>query len=194
MDFMSASLLILGLGSFFYHASLRQGFQFVDDLSMLVLAWSMLQATLTFRQTAQTTFIINLSLAVVVPLFSLYYVQTRNVVYHTSAFLLMIAVLVARTLYLFHRLQPPLPAAKSKDWGARTWKSIIVSVVGYILWNIDLEFCQELRNFREQIGLPWAWLFELHGWWHILTAIGASTFMDVIREMMETPNRKTHAK
>lgn len=182
---MSTSLFVLGVGSFFYHASLRQGLQFVDDLSMLVLAWSMLQATLTFRQPPARTRLITVGLAVVVPLFSICYVWSPNVLYHTAAFLSMIAILTFRTIYLFHRLQPAFPPAKSQDWGVRTWKAIIISLVGYVLWNIDLEYCAELREFRERVGLPWAWLFELHGWWHILTAIGASTFMDVVREMQE---------
>lgn len=28
--------------------------------------------------------------------------------------------------------------------------------------------------------MPWGFLLELHGWWHILTAVGAQTFMIMI--------------
>lgn len=188
VDVMSASLFILGVGSFFYHASLRQGFQFVDDLSMLLLAWSMLQATLTFRQSPERTRFINVSLAVAVPLFSIYYIWSGKVLYHTAAFLIMIAILIFRTVYLFHWLQPAFPLVKSRNWATRTWKAIIVSLIGYAIWNIDLEYCMELRALRQRIGLPWAWLLEAHGWWHVLTAVGASTFMDVAREMQQESN------
>jgi hypothetical protein len=37
--------------------------------------------------------------------------------------------------------------------------------MGYILWNIDNQFCDNLRSIRQNIGLPWAWLLELHGWY-----------------------------
>jgi dihydroceramidase len=30
----------------------------------------------------------------------------------------------------------------------------------------------------------------LHGWWHILTAIGASMFMQVVREVREEAERE----
>lgn len=26
---------------------------------------------------------------------------------------------------------------------------------------------------KHYVGLPWGFLFELHGWWHIFTGIGA---------------------
>jgi dihydroceramidase len=58
-------------------------------------------------------------------------------------------------------------------------------VVAYTAWNLDLEKCLELRRFRASLGLPWAWLFELHGWWHILTAAGASQYVRLIRELCD---------
>lgn len=94
-------------------------------------------------------------------------------------------MIILRSQYLFHWLQPAFPQDRTRDWNVRTWKGIALCVVGYGLWNIDLECCAELRSIRRQVGLPWAWLFELHGWWHVLTAIGASGFMDVAREVRE---------
>ena len=67
-------------------------------------------------------------------------------------------------------------------------------VLGYLLWNIDLEFCMQLRELRAQVGLPWAWLLELHGWWHVLTAIGADRFMNVARELREEVQREESLK
>jgi dihydroceramidase len=37
-------------------------------------------------------------------------------------------------------------------------------ITGYILWNIDNRFCDQLRATRRAVGLPWGWLLELHGW------------------------------
>lgn len=60
------------------------------------------------------------------------------------------------------------------------------------MWNIDFEYCAELRMLREQVGLPWAWLLELHGWWHILTAVSANQFMEIVRELkVEVGDEKT---
>ena len=62
-------------------------------------------------------------------------------------------------------------------------KAIVICLLGYLLWNIDIKYCAELRQLKNRVGLPLAWLLEFHGWWHVLTAIGASQFMQVAREM-----------
>lgn len=55
----------------------------------------------------------------------------------------------------------------------------------FILWNIDLEMCSGLRALRSHVGLPWSWLLELHGWWHVLTAVAAFDFMDLARDVCD---------
>ncbi|KAK2594965.1 alkaline ceramidase ydc1 [Conoideocrella luteorostrata] len=185
LDFMSISLLGLGIGSFSFHASLRQTLEFADEFSMLGLTWSLLQATLTTRQSATKSFIISTGLALCFTSFAIFYLRSPSIIYQVIAFVIGLLVVILRTQYLYHWAQPAFPKAKSRDWNIRTWKAISVCLVGYVLWNIDLEYCAQLRTIRQQVGLPWAWLFELHGWWHVLTAIGASLFMNVARELRE---------
>ncbi|EED24287.1 alkaline dihydroceramidase Ydc1, putative [Talaromyces stipitatus ATCC 10500] len=36
---------------------------------------------------------------------------------------------------------------------------------GFAIWNLDNFFCNTLRSWRQQIGLPWGILLEGHGWW-----------------------------
>ncbi|OTA55105.1 hypothetical protein K449DRAFT_337959 [Hypoxylon sp. EC38] len=185
LDFMSISLLGLGIGSFLFHASLRYSLEFADEFSMLGLTWSMLQASLTIRQPSARARLISFSLTIIFTTFSAFYVRSPRIIYQVFAFATGILVVILRSQYLFHWTQPAFPKAKSCNWNVRTWKGISICLVGYLLWNIDLEYCAELRNIRQQLGLPLAWLFELHGWWHILTAIGASQFMNVAREVRD---------
>jgi dihydroceramidase len=49
----------------------------------------------------------------------------------------------------------------------------VIFVSGYVIWNIDNYTCAWLRQTRRAIGMPWSFLLELHGWWHIFTGIGA---------------------
>ncbi|PHH84808.1 hypothetical protein CDD83_1344 [Cordyceps sp. RAO-2017] len=185
LDFMSISLLCLGIGSFLFHASLRATFEFADEFSMLGLTWSMLQSTLTVRQPHWKAHSISVCLAICFTSFSALYLQSPDIIYQVIAFATGLFVVILRSQYLFHWLQPAYPKAKSRDWNVRTWKAIALCLVGYALWNIDLQYCAELRQIRHRVGLPCAWLFELHGWWHVLTAIGASQFMDVAREVRQ---------
>jgi len=183
VDFMSISLLVLGISSFLFHASLRQALQFADEISMLGLAWSLLQGIATVRTSSANKKYIEACLATVFPLFSVFYVWTGKIIYHVSGFASVIVLIVIRGHYLFHWLEPPLPIAKRAGWRSRGRNALIMLLVGYLLWNIDLEYCAELRKLRQRIGMPWASFLELHGWWHILTAISASQFMDIVREL-----------
>ncbi|KAK1756232.1 ceramidase [Echria macrotheca] len=190
IDFMSLSLLLLGIGSILFHATLRQTLEFSDELSMLCLTWSMLQAVLTARQTPSRARFISVILGIIYLSFSAFYIHSARIIYQVIAFATGIGLVTLRSQYLFHRLTPPFPEDKSRDWNVRTWQAIGICLVGYVLWNIDLEYCMELRALRARLGLPWAWGLELHGWWHCLTAVGAARFMDVAREVREEVERE----
>ncbi len=49
------------------------------------------------------------------------------------------------------------------------WKMIACGLsavaCGFLIWNLDNEFCSTLRSWRREIGLPWGILLEGHGWW-----------------------------
>ena len=46
-------------------------------------------------------------------------------------------------------------------------------LLGFILWNIDNEFCTGVRTIRSQLKpLGLAPVTQLHGWWHILVGYG----------------------
>jgi dihydroceramidase len=35
------------------------------------------------------------------------------------------------------------------------------------------------------MGMPWGFLLEFHGWWHVLTAIGAYVFMVMVDSLTQ---------
>lgn len=189
-DFMSISLLVLGISSFLFHASLQQVFQFADELSMLGLAWAILQGVLIVRGSSSHARLINTSLAIIFPLFSAFYVWTGKIIYHATVFIAIVVLITVRGCYLVFWLEPRFPKAKLDDWRARGAKALAVLVLGYVLWNIDLEMCEQLRALRAQVGLPWAWLLEFHGWWHVFTAISAAQTMDMVRDLQEQLRRE----
>ncbi|KAF5234592.1 hypothetical protein FANTH_12089 [Fusarium anthophilum] len=189
-DFMSVSLLVLGFGSFLFHATLRQTLEFVDELSMLLLSWSMLRSLVILRQSPQNIRYISIVLAIFFISFSVFYVRSAKIIYQVIGFWVSLIVIGVRVRYLFHWAKPTFSEENVRDWSIRVWTATFTCLFGYFIWNLDLEFCAELRNFRQRIGLPWAWLLEFHGWWHILTALGASQFMNVVREVREEVSRE----
>ena len=40
--------------------------------------------------------------------------------------------------------------------------------MGFVLWNIDNNFCSQLQSLREATGPSLAPITQLHGWWHLL--------------------------
>ncbi|GLI75324.1 alkaline ceramidase ydc1 [Penicillium ochrochloron] len=48
---------------------------------------------------------------------------------------------------------------------------------GFLIWNLDNQFCSQIRVWRRTVGLPWGIFLEGHGWWHIMTGIGAYLYI-----------------
>lgn len=193
IDFMSTSILLVGIGSFLFHASLRQSLQFVDDLSMIVLGASMLRGVFTVRQTPSQKRLTTAAIVSVSFAFSVFYVWSGKIIYHLSAFTSMMLLTLARCIYLFH-FAPGFPERKVVAWRRAQRIAIATFLLGYLLWNIDLELCAELRELRARVGLPWAWGLEFHGWWHVLTAVGADIFFQVVRDIHKVEGADAEAK
>ena len=51
-------------------------------------------------------------------------------------------------------------------------------LLGFLLWNLDNNFCPSLRLFRSKFEAPLAPLSQLHGWWHLLA--GYSTYVQIL--------------
>ncbi|RMZ75941.1 hypothetical protein DV738_g5241, partial [Chaetothyriales sp. CBS 135597] len=48
---------------------------------------------------------------------------------------------------------------------------------GFAIWGLDRVYCSTFRRWRRQIGMPWGFLLEGHGWWHLMTAIGSYCYI-----------------
>ncbi|KAH7311637.1 ceramidase [Stachybotrys elegans] len=184
-DTMSVSLLVLGVCSFLFHATLRQSMQFADELAMLGLAWAMLLGIISIGPASAYDAALKAGLALFFPAFSAFYVWSGQIIYHATAFMIILILITLRGYYLLYGPLAQLPEAKSKEWRARGTTALAVLVFGYALWHVDLECCAELRALRKSVGLPWAWLLEMHGWWHVLTAVSADMFMRNVKDVQK---------
>jgi len=48
---------------------------------------------------------------------------------------------------------------------------------GFAIWALDIKYCSTLRRWRRSVGMPWGFLLEGHGWWHLMTGIGAYCYI-----------------
>lgn len=135
----------------------------------------------TVGQTPIMARLITAMLLVATTFASVIYLRTGNILHHVYTFITMLFLIWPRVIYLIYSQK-----RTAQDRGAllkRFWTGAIIFCIGYGLWHLDLEKCSELRQIRKAIGLPFAFLFELHGWWHTLTAIGAGQFVKLAREL-----------
>ncbi|KAH8903792.1 alkaline phytoceramidase [Coniochaeta sp. PMI_546] len=181
MDQLSVSLFMVGVCSFLFHATLRQSTQFSDDVSMLFLTGALLQRLYCAGQPPSRARGITIAIYASVGTMSAIYIRSGNLLVHMSMFAAMLLLIGLRTMYLINR---QAASGHEKTKHIRKFGSVCAYLaVAFLLWNVDFEWCHELRSLRASIGLPWAWLLELHAWWHVLTAVGAALHMDLVREL-----------
>lgn len=181
MDALAFSLLLVGIFSLVYHATLHKETQFLDEMSMFFLGTALLQPLYTkgFNPSAQkaiTTTLVSLVVGV-----SAVYYQKKDILIHLVAFALMENLIWPRLLYLIYYHERP--AADRSRLVKQFWAAVGLMVLAIVVWLIDLELCYPLRDIRGVVGPPWAFLFELHGWWHFFTAMAASKFIALVREV-----------
>ena len=144
---------------------------------MLLLAGALLQTLYCAKQPPARVNLITAAIYSTICGMSTVYIRSGNLLVHVGMFVGMLMLIWPRTLYLILHRQD-----KSRLF-RKAGTACAYLGFAFLVWNIDLESCQELRSLREALGLPWAWLLELHGWWHILTAIGAAVYMELIRDL-----------
>lgn len=180
-DLFSIALWVLGILSFTFHATLKHSTQYGDELAMLVLAGALLQGSWGPR--SRLAGIVSWS---TVAAASALYLKTGAILHQVYAFIGMIFVVGLRTFYLIlgdrQGKKARLPYTSSVYLKRYAW-SLFTLAFAYFIWHVDLERCGVLREWRAAIGLPFAWLLELHGWWHVLTALGASLYIRLLRDL-----------
>jgi dihydroceramidase len=152
-------------------------------MSMLVATGFVLNRIITFDVSPSTRRNRSLALLTVLTAISVYHCATDEILVHVVTFGVMVIYIGIKTRKLVQtRVTDPgekKRVATLMNFGA------LSAALAYALWNIDMHLCPTVLTLRRSVGLPFGILLELHGWWHILTAIGAYIFM-VLVEFLTT--------
>lgn len=132
---------------------------------MLLLGACLIQTLYSHGQTRATANLVTAITAVGTLAASGLYIRSGNILHHFMAFSTMVTLMWPRTSYLIWYRSRPQQDRRRLLW--RCGKAVVLLAVGYLVWNVDLRMCHALRELRARIGLPWAWLLELHGWWYV---------------------------
>ncbi|KAF2813221.1 alkaline ceramidase-like protein [Mytilinidion resinicola] len=191
--------LLVGSGSFLFHATLKYPMQLVDELSMIYTTCLMCYATFSHGKSKLYSIILAASLVSLSLFITLYYHYLQDPTFHQNAYALLTATVVFRSMHVMEvNIRPKFKEKaarevqratragqaeqdrqdeRDKDILRQMWTLIAcglsIFIGGFGIWTLDNEFCSTLRAWRRQIGLPWGLLLEGHGWWHIMTGVGA---------------------
>ncbi|KAF2166059.1 hypothetical protein M409DRAFT_23787 [Zasmidium cellare ATCC 36951] len=184
------ALIGVGIFSGLYHTTLKYHTQMSDELSMHLAIGTVLQQTWCFQEPPKiqrrNTAII---LGILVP-FVIYHCVTDEFVLHVLLFFCMCWIVAYRVRYIIH-IRIKEREHRQRLRSLLTFASM-TALTSYGIWNIDVNFCSTLTTWKRQLGMPLGILLELHGWWHIGTAVAAYTFMSIIEFLVSPEDLESH--
>lgn len=168
--FTAFGFLLVGVGSWLFHMTLRYHFQLLDELPMIYATcipfWSVFSEFKTPRQ----SILVAVGIFTAANLLTVIYLYFRNPTIHQAAYGILNGFIILRSIQL------NVKYVHDKTARAQLHKTSIFGVgiflLGYFLWNLDIHFCDFARATRREWGIPYGFVLEGHGWWHIFTGIG----------------------
>ncbi|KAK6710087.1 hypothetical protein SNK05_004562 [Fusarium graminearum] len=179
-------LMGVGICSGGYHMTLKYDTQMFDELSMHLLTTPLLYRLLSYNASPQRTKLVGLALSTLFTTVMITHVVLDEFLLHAISFGLGVLIIARRSLQIIS--QRTLDLDTRRDLRNISIAGISFFIFGYMVWLIDNWACRYLIDIRHTVGLPFAFLFELHGWWHFFTGIGGYIAVIVVDSI--TSNEK----
>ncbi|KAF8243157.1 alkaline phytoceramidase [Wilcoxina mikolae CBS 423.85] len=165
---------LVGLGSTMFHGSLKFPAQMVDEMAMVYAVATVTYAVFAIDLKKQwLPWFAGLLISAVAALTVVHPNQSDSTL-HRFIFTTMVFGTATRCIMLVRRVGDVRMKSEMKQIakiGSITYLS------GTTAWIIDELRCDDLRMLRDITGMPFGFILELHGWWHILTAFGVYCYL-----------------
>lgn len=163
----------VGICSATFHTTLLEIPQFADDLSMVFPTAFILLRILTFQSQHATRMTI-LFFSALAAIYTIHLTINKPIL-HSLTFGIMVHFIRTN---IFHLLTTRIPDHKlQRKMKQMTIFGATSFALGFFLWLVDRFACTALTTAKHYVGMPWGFLLELHGWWHVLTGVGAYVFI-----------------
>ncbi|RCH88137.1 hypothetical protein CU097_010249 [Rhizopus azygosporus] len=168
-------IILVGFGSWCFHMTLQYEMQLLDELPMIYVACIMVWHIYVADPNYKRNYKLPLGLILYSAIVTYSYLIINNPVFHQVSYALLIFTIVYKSISL--QLTVPSHYQEKPALERLLWLSAFGFILAFILWNIDNQFCTHLRTWRHSVPYLVGTLSELHGWWHIGTALGSYYFV-----------------
>jgi len=107
--------LLVGTGSFLFHATLKYPMQLVDELSMIYTTCLVCYATFSYSRSRLFSLYLALALVSLAVFITLYYHYLQDPAFHQNAYAILTAVVLLRSMYVMEiTLRPRLKQTEER--------------------------------------------------------------------------------
>ena len=168
--FSALGFLLVGIGSWLFHMTLKYHFQLLDELPMIYATCIPFWSVFSEFKTKEQSMRIAWGTFMGANLLTVIYLYFRDPTIHQVSYGTLNVLIVIRSIRLRKKYVHDEVAAKQLH--TTLILGIGLFLLGYLLWNLDIHFCTQVRIARRNWGMPYGFVLEGHGWWHILTGSG----------------------
>lgn len=173
--FAACGFLLVGIGSWLFHMTLKYEYQLLDELPMIYATCIPFWSVFSESRDKRSSVVVGLSIFMAANLLTLIYLIIKDPTIHQTAYGILNAAILFRSAYLTNK------HVHDKKAAAQLHKTMILGVLifllGYFLWNMDIHFCEQARATRRSWGMPYGFILEGHGWWHLFTGTGVYYYL-----------------
>lgn len=167
---VSLGFITVGFGSWMFHMSLLYEYQLLDELPMIYATCVPYWVVYSHGKTRAESTKVALQISAAAITLTVVYLRFRDPTIHQVSYALLNAVVLFKSMSLKNKYVHDEEA--KKRFHKLLIRGLIYIGAGYVCWNTDINFCNLWRGVRRSIGMPYGFLLEGHGWWHLGTGLG----------------------
>ncbi|XP_039251628.2 alkaline ceramidase 3-like [Styela clava] len=168
--YLNMALLVVGVGSWLFHMTLKYEMQLLDELPMIygtaLLIYTLHHTTSNSKYSSNSDIVIPVSYCLTA---SVVYVTMRNPILHQTFYGLLVFLLIGKSVQTCNQQPRIIPYAAI---------SFCLYLIGFILWNVDNICCNSVRLMRYNVDPGYEPVTQLHAWWHLFS--GAATSLQIV--------------
>ncbi|EEQ38575.1 putative alkaline ceramidase [Clavispora lusitaniae] len=167
--------LLVGIGSWWFHMTLRYEYQLLDELPMIYATcipfWSVFSE---FRST-RSSWAVGVGIFTAANILTAVYLHFKDPTIHQAGYALLNVGIIIESIRLTQKHIHD--AAEARKMNRTMIFGVSIFLLGYFLWNLDIHLCESARSKRREWGMPYGFVLEGHGWWHLFTGIGVYFYL-----------------